>query len=331
MIPSQVAGKLLRSGAASGDNNGDNGNGEDLNVLEQFQPNANNSGITPPHITATITPSPSYHQQTEEGETESPSSVLDYVGDALGGLVSSPTAAINDTLNLAQWIAKGGEEPTNPDDKWGQLWEYTPKTAAGEFTKEVGTFLAGFGAGGALLKGGKILQGTTKLAKIGRGMAQGAFSDFMTRDGHEERLSNLLSDHPNLLQPVAAYLAAKEDDSELLGRIKNAAEGLVVGGVLDMFLAGVKAVKGMRSAKTAAEREAVHAAYDSELKAIAERTGTDGKEALADIPSPQEIARQLDNSFTMKEAAQSGDILQTSPSHTAGRRQQRNHSGTVVS
>ena len=48
-------------------------------------------------------------------------------------------------------------------------------------------------------------------------MAQGAFSDFMTRDGHEERLSNLLSDHPNLLQPVAAYLAAKEDDSELLG------------------------------------------------------------------------------------------------------------------
>ena len=297
MIPSQVAGKLLRSGAASGGNNGDNGNGEDLNVLEQFQPNAHNGGMTPPHITATITPSPSYHQQTEEGETESPSSVLDYVGDALGGLVSSPTAAINDTLNLAQWIVKGGEEPTNPDDKWGQLWEYTPKTAAGEFTKEVGTFLAGFGAGGALLKGGKILQGTTKLAKIGRGMAQGAFSDFMTRDGHEERLSNLLSDHPNLLQPVAAYLAAKEDDSELLGRVKNAAEGLVIGGVLDMFLAGVKAVKGMHSAKTAAEREAVHVAYDSELKAIAERTGTDGKEALAGIPSTQEIARQLDNSL----------------------------------
>ena len=318
MIPSQVAGKLLRSGAASGGNNGDNGNGEDLNVLEQFQPNAHNGGMTPPHITATITPSPSYHQQTEEGETESPSSVLDYVGDALGGLVSSPTAAINDTLNLAQWIVKGGEEPTNPDDKWGQLWEYTPKTAAGEFTKEVGTFLAGFGAGGALLKGGKILQGTTKLAKIGRGMAQGAFSDFMTRDGHEERLSNLLSDHPNLLQPVAAYLAAKEDDSELLGRVKNAAEGLVIGGVLDMFLAGVKAVKGMHSAKTAAEREAVHVAYDSELKAIAERTGTDGKEALAGIPSTQEIARQLDNSFTMKEAAQSGGILQTSPPHTAG-------------
>ena len=72
MIPSQVAGKLLRSGAASGGNNGDNGNGEDLNVLEQFQPNAHNGGMTPPHITATITPSPSYHQQTEEGETESP-------------------------------------------------------------------------------------------------------------------------------------------------------------------------------------------------------------------------------------------------------------------
>ena len=55
MIPSQVAGKLLRSGAASGGNNGDNGNGEDLNVLEQFQPNAHNGGMTPPHITATIT------------------------------------------------------------------------------------------------------------------------------------------------------------------------------------------------------------------------------------------------------------------------------------
>ena len=294
MIPSQITGKIIRSGVEAGINNS---GGEDLNVLEQFHPNAANAS---PYITATVTPS-SYEGQTREGEAEPPS-VLDYVGDALGGLVSSPTAAINDTLNLAQWVVTGGEEPTNPDDKWGQLWEYTPKTAAGEFTKEVGTFLAGFGAGGALLKGGKILQSTTKLAKIGRGMAQGAFSDFMTRDGHEERLSNLLSDHPNLLQPVAAYLAAKEDDSELLGRIKNVAEGLVVGGVLDMFLAGVKAVKGMRSAKTAAEREAVHAAYDSEIKAIAERTGTDGKETLAGIPSPQEIARQLDNSFTMKEA-----------------------------
>ena len=49
MIPSQVAGKLLRSGAASGGNNGDNGNGEDLNVLEQFQPNAHNGGMTPHH------------------------------------------------------------------------------------------------------------------------------------------------------------------------------------------------------------------------------------------------------------------------------------------
>mgnify|MGYP007104308966 CR=1 FL=1 len=48
-------------------------------------------------------------------------------------------------------------------------------------------------------------------------MAQGAFSDFMTRDGHEERLSNLLSDHPNLLQPVAAYLAAKEDGQRTVG------------------------------------------------------------------------------------------------------------------
>jgi hypothetical protein len=133
------------------------------------------------------------------------------------------------------------------------------KTMAGGVTEGVTNFLTGFipgvGIAGKLGKVGKIGQLTKAMdtaidvAKVAgktkkaaalkgtqafiKGSVGGAIADFGTFDGHEARLSNLLREHAGLTDPFTAYLAADENDSEIEGRLKNAIEGLVIGGLTE--------------------------------------------------------------------------------------------------
>lgn len=82
-------------------------------------------------------------------------------------------------------------------------------------------------------KGGKVLNA----------MAKGAVADTLAFDGNDKRLSNLIEEFPSLANPVTEFLAAKDDDPEMLGRVKNALEGLVIGPVADLLLMTLKARK----------------------------------------------------------------------------------------
>jgi hypothetical protein len=133
------------------------------------------------------------------------------------------------------------------------------KTTAGGVTEGITNFLTGFipgvGIAGKLGKVGKIGQLTKAMdtaidvAKVAgktkkaaalkgtqafiKGSVGGAIADFGTFDGHEARLSNLLREHAGLTDPFTAYLAADENDNEIEGRLKNAIEGLVIGGLTE--------------------------------------------------------------------------------------------------
>ena len=69
----------------------------------------------------------------------------------------------------------------------------------------------------------------------------GAVSDFVAFKGQEERLSNLLQD-VGVDNTFVDYLAynPEQDSSEMEGRLKNAIEGLFVGGVVGGTIGGVK-------------------------------------------------------------------------------------------
>ena len=92
-----------------------------------------------------------------------------------------------------------------------------------------------------------LMARTPELAKYA---TAGAIADFTVFDGHEQRLSNLIQEMPSLQNPVTEFLAADDEDPELLGRLKAALEGAGLGLGVDAVLVGIRALRGARGAKT---------------------------------------------------------------------------------
>jgi hypothetical protein len=96
----------------------------------------------------------------------------------------------------------------------------------------------------------KLKKGTKTAVKAG---AAGMISDFVVWKGQEERMSNMLqtwglADEDNDIVNWMKYDPDK-DEGELEGRFKNALEGIVLGGLLEL---GVKAAtKGLKLTKDA--------------------------------------------------------------------------------
>ena len=122
------------------------------------------------------------------------------------------------------------------------------KTFAGGLTEGITQFLTGFipvagglgklaqvGKGaGQLNKFGKFvaisknINGKSKVALNWKGdLVAGSIADYVSFDAQEERLSNLVEANPELSNPITQFLAASDDDNELLGRAKNSIEGVL--------------------------------------------------------------------------------------------------------
>ncbi|NBO99826.1 MAG: hypothetical protein EBU90_06820 [Proteobacteria bacterium] len=136
------------------------------------------------------------------------------------------------------------------------------KTAVGSLIENGTEFLVGFTPGFGWLSRASKLGKLAKLGKVGniiaksnvvKGAIAGAVADFSVFDEHQQRLSNLIESVPSLQNPVTDYLSAKDSDSIFEGRMKNAVEGLAVGGFIDGIIAGVKALRGAKIAVEAGD------------------------------------------------------------------------------
>lgn len=122
-------------------------------------------------------------------------------------------------------------------------------------------------------------------------LAAGATADFLAWDGNTQRLSNLIQQYPELENPVTEFLAAKDDDDELVGRAKNVIEGLFLGLGIEAltrpFFGALRAIrnKGKATAEGVEEDEAIRVAmagWDEDVKAI--RASVEGTGATKDLP-----------------------------------------------
>ena len=183
------------------------------------------------------------------------------------------------------------------------------RTLVGGLAEGITQFMVGFaapGVGGLSLasKAGK-LTGLSKAAtkyerahrmagNVGRSKAikwgstfakdvtAGAVADFAVFDAQEERLSNLLQQFPALQNPVTEFLAASEDDSEIVGRMKNMMEGAALGGLMEPFLMALRGIKAGRQAKMAGndpESAARAAQQKSRIRNIAQSLNVDESRA----------------------------------------------------
>ena len=134
---------------------------------------------------------------------------------------------------------------------------HKPKTAAGEITEGVSRFITGFVGPSKFLKGAGLTGGAVKTTA--RGMGAGAIADLTAFDGNEGRLSDMLIEFDSdiLNNSVTQYLATDEDDTEMEGRLKNVLEGMLVGGIFESVLYGIKGYKKIKGTKNIEEKEKI--------------------------------------------------------------------------
>nr|WP_255562900.1 hypothetical protein [Frischella sp. Ac48] len=95
-------------------------------------------------------------------------------------------------------------------------------------------------------------------------MIAGSVTDFVVFNPHEERLSNLIQQFPELANPVTEYLQAKPDDKAAEGRLKNSLEGLLIGSLAEPLTRSLRLLKYARIKITVTEvRTKVHYKIDT--------------------------------------------------------------------
>ncbi len=173
--------------------------------------------------------------------------IRDTPRQVFGGARDAAQGLIDGAYDLSKWLADNAlglerfpARPQLPDVD-------APKTAVSGAVREISHFLTGFAVGGPVVKGIGIT------GNIVQALARGALADFAFFDGHEDRLSNLIESVPALKNPVTEFLAAKDDDNELVGRLKRAVEGVGAGFMFEGLLRGLKYMRTLRSARQEAQ------------------------------------------------------------------------------
>ena len=145
---------------------------------------------------------------------------------------------------------------------------YKPKTLAGNITEGVSRFITGFYLPNKFLKGAGLVGGFGVTAL--RGMTAGAVADLTVFDPNEGRLSDMLVefDSPVLNNAVTQYLATDEEDTEMEGRLKNVIEGMIIGGVAEGVLFGIKAFKKAKATQNFDEKNAIYKEAGEAIKEV---------------------------------------------------------------
>ena len=129
-----------------------------------------------------------------------------------------------------------------------------PASTTAKITSNIEQFTIGMASAGGQLK--NLLNVPSAVSAWGaRGMTavKGFLGAFEAFDGPKADLSNIVQSHPALANPVNQLLAVQGDDSNLVRRLKGAAEGVVVGQALDGLVGGIRYLRAVNQAKEAAE------------------------------------------------------------------------------
>ena len=243
-------------------------------------------------------------------------SFLDGILDVGEGLAGGVEAFGRDFIGLVELF--GLDSPISREN---QL--FTADTAVGKFAQEIVNFGLGFaavgGIGGAALKAvqsvrplastaaklkriadidkarktgvvPKGLEGTNVGIDWGLVMkdtAKGAIVDFGFYHEKEEQLTDILSNHGDVLEPhVSEYMAGETTDADFGDRLKFAMEGAALGFGFDLLFQGARALKAARrAAEEGASPERVARILDREEAAITKELS--GDDALL---RPTEVA-----------------------------------------
>ena len=129
-------------------------------------------------------------------------------------------------------------------------------------------------------------------------MLAGGAADVAMFDPHEVRLSNLVNTYPALKTPVSEYLASNLDDTAAEGRLKNLAEGQLLGAGADLAIEGLsRALKVMRNARGQKSRG------NASLTAAGPESGTHGQNTPTAVSGSPGAGMEIPNTTPNVDAA----------------------------
>ena len=181
-------------------------------------------------------------------------SVIDLAKDA-GDFTNKFLPALQVTGPGAPRFVSAQERAANPDlppsladdmhlPNWGE-----PTSNTGKIVENISQFVTGLSIAGGQLKALGLPTQAAGMAGRGLSALKGAMSMFEAFDGPEQNLSNIVQSHPALQNPVTELLAAKGDDSDIVKRLKSAAEGTIASQALDALVGGIRFLRSAQVAK----------------------------------------------------------------------------------
>jgi len=245
--------------------------------------------------------------------------VGDYAWDAAKGVVGGVRDAAQETIDFGHTIVNGIDDVLGTDaindqtPSWLTLPEVHTETVAGDITRGVSQFLAGFIGAGKFIKVAKIggmIAKTGSAAKFIQPAVQGAIADFTVFDPHEQRLSDLVEKHTPFGSALTRYLASDPNDSEMEGRFKQVLEGMLVGGITDAALTGFRGLRKFYHLKSTDPQAAA--------KVFAE--------SADEVDS---LTKQLDEAYAVKAAAEDEAVNKAAERISIGSRVKAADNGAV--
>lgn len=126
-----------------------------------------------------------------------------------------------------------------------------PKSVTGNLEKNAVQFITSLGTVGKQFKALGLPTEVSGWAGRGLSAVKGFAAMFEGFDGANQRLSDLVQSVPALRNPVTDFLASKPDDSEAVGRLKNAVEGTLGAQLVDGVVAGIRYLHAANATKAA--------------------------------------------------------------------------------
>ena len=111
-------------------------------------------------------------------------------------------------------------------------------TKLGAFTRGVSQFMSGWYA----VKPLRVAKATTVKGKIAGSLTRGAAADVIAFDENTGRFADMVNTHfPSLQNPLFEYLGSEgKDETWYEARMKNALEGLIIGGIFEGVGRGIQ-------------------------------------------------------------------------------------------
>jgi hypothetical protein len=150
----------------------------------------------------------------------------------------------------AEWL-KNYEKPTENQNPFQWAEEFVEGIAGPKqsglygVVSGISQFAVGMVGATKALKALGVAAPTTTGARIGFEAAKGGLVDATFFKANADRLSDAVKG-TFLENPISNLLESDEDDTELEGRIKNVAEGMLLGTTIDLMVAGTKAMRAAR-------------------------------------------------------------------------------------